>query len=151
METKPGNVRGNWGNSDGLPRCYECSFTFLPDDGSNTLTNHTHTHTHRHTPHIAPTSTFRMSSHLLSEKNGERNKRKKKKRQITLEWFMDKRKGWDSENNVHVCWPKHCGIGRRNKKMTKERNQLFPFNYIWRGLIEIPLQVFSAWVPGDNL
>lgn len=34
--------------------------------------------THTHTAHTAQTTTFRMRSHLLSEKNGEGNKRKRK-------------------------------------------------------------------------
>lgn len=36
------------------------------------------------------------------------------------------------------------------KRWQREWNQLFPFNYKWGRLIEIPLQVFSVWVPGDN-
>lgn len=36
------------------------------------------THSTTHTSHTVQTSTFRMRSHLLLEKNGEGNKRKKK-------------------------------------------------------------------------
>lgn len=41
----------------------DCSFTFLPDDGSSTLTVPNGTHTHTHT---AQRNTFSMRSHLLS-------------------------------------------------------------------------------------
>lgn len=72
-ETKPGIARETTGNSEVLPQLWGCSFLLLPDDGSNTLTYNTRT------PHTVQATTFRMGSHLLLEKNGESNKRKKER------------------------------------------------------------------------
>lgn len=52
---------------------------------------------------------------------------------------------------MHVCWPERCGTGWQNEKMTKGMKPIIPFNYIWGRLIEIPMQVFSVWVPEDAL
>lgn len=70
------------------------------------------THSTTQTSHTVQTSTFRMRSHLLLEKNGEGNKRKKK------DYFgVDERKGG-------VC----AGLSWQKEKVTKGMKAVIPFN-----------------------
>ena len=104
--------------------------------------------THTHTRHTLQTIIFRMRSHLLFFYK-RRKMATKEKRKITLEWLMENRKGSDRQMCACIALSTVLHEGEI-KRRQREWNQLFPFNYIWERLIEIPLQVFSVWVPRDN-